>query len=236
MRLDKFLADLQIGTRSQVKEFIKKGLVTVNGETITKSDFKINELADRITCKGTVLTYQKFRYFLLHKPAGVITATKDNHEQTVMDLLPKELSKEFFPVGRLDKDTEGFLLITNDGELSHRLLSPKKHVAKTYYVECQGSLTEAKLRQLEQGVDIGDDKLTLPAAVEVIYRKEESYVIHLTITEGRFHQVKRMIHAIDGEVTYLKRLSMGGLSLEESLTKGSYRELSLEEVELLKEK
>lgn len=236
MRLDKFLADLQIGTRSQVKEFIKKGLVTVNSETITKADFKINELADYITCKGIVLTYQKYRYFLLHKPAGVVTATKDNHEQTVMDLLPKELSKDFFPVGRLDKDTEGFLLITNDGELSHRLLSPKKHVSKTYYVECHGSLTEAKLRQLEQGVDIGDDKPTLPAAVEVIHHNEDSYVIHLTITEGRFHQVKRMIHAIDGEVTYLKRLSMGGLSLEESLAKGSYRELSLEEVEILKEK
>lgn len=236
MRLDKFLADLQIGTRSQVKEFIKKGLVTVNSETITKADFKINELADYITCKGIVLTYQKYRYFLLHKPAGVVTATKDNHEQTVMDLLPKELSKDFFPVGRLDKDTEGFLLITNDGELSHRLLSPKKHVSKTYYVECHGSLTEAKLRQLEQGVDIGDDKPTLPAAVEVIHHNEDSYVIHLTITEGRFHQVKRMIHAVDGEVTYLKRLSMGGLSLEESLAKGSYRELSLEEVEILKEK
>ncbi len=235
MRLDKFLADLQLGTRSQVKDFIKKGLVTVNGETITKADYKVNETTDSVTCKGTALSYQKYRYFLLHKPAGVITATKDNHDKTVMDLLPKELSADFFPVGRLDKDTEGFLLITNDGELSHRLLSPKKHVAKTYYVECGGVLTDEGIQQLEQGVDIGDDKPTLPAIVEVIHKKEDSYIIHLTITEGRFHQVKRMIGAIDGEVTYLKRLSMGGLSLDTSLEKGSFRELSLEEVEILKE-
>lgn len=234
MRLDKFLADLQIGTRSQVKEFIKKGFVTVNGEMIKKSDFKVNESVDSVTCKGVLLSYQKYRYFLLHKPAGVITATKDNHDKTVMELLPKELSSDFFPVGRLDKDTEGFLLITNDGELSHRLLSPKKHVAKTYYVECNGILNEEKVRQLEQGIDIGDDKLTLPAVVEVLQTKEDSYRIHLTITEGRFHQVKRMIQAVGGEVTYLKRLSMGGLKLDETLEKGSYRELSLEEIEILK--
>lgn len=234
MRLDKFLADLRLGTRSQVKDFIKKGQVSVNGETITKADYKVDETADSITCKGITLFYQKYRYFLLHKPAGVITATKDHHDKTVMDLLPKELSADFSPVGRLDKDTEGFLLITNDGELSHRLLSPKKHVAKTYYVECTGTLTDEKVHQLEQGIDIGDDKPTLPATVDVIQTKENSYVIHLTITEGRFHQVKRMIQAIDGKVTYLKRLSMGGLSLDDALTKGNYRELSLEEVKILK--
>lgn len=234
MRLDKFLADMQLGTRSQVKEFIKKGQVTVNGATITKADYKINEVEDSVICKGMTLSYQKYRYFLLHKPAGVITATKDHHDKTVMDLLPKELSTDFFPVGRLDKDTEGFLLITNDGELSHRLLSPKKHVAKTYYVECTGTLTAEKVQQLEKGLDIGDDKPTLPATVEVIQTKENTYILHLTITEGRFHQVKRMIQAINGEVTYLKRLSMGGLSLDEALTKGSYRELSLEEIEILK--
>ena len=171
---------------------------------------------------------------MLHKPSGVITATRDNHDKTVMDLLPKELAADFFPVGRLDKDTEGFLLITNDGELSHRLLSPKKHVAKTYYVECNGILTSEKILQLEQGLDIGDDKPTLPAVVEVIQELDSSYIIRLTITEGRFHQVKRMIQAIDGEVTYLKRLSMGGLTLDETLEKGIYRELTPEEVEILK--
>lgn len=234
MRLDKFLADMQIGTRSQVKEFVKKGLVTVNGETITKADYKIDENSDCITCKGSMLSYQKYRYFLLHKPAGVITATKDNHDKTVMELLPKELAADFFPVGRLDKDTEGLLLITNDGELSHRLLSPKKHVAKTYYVECSGLLTPEKVQQLEQGLDIGDEKPTLPAEVEVIQELESTYVIKLTITEGRFHQVKRMIQAIDGEVTYLKRLAMGGLTLDKALEKGSYRELTPEEVDMLK--
>lgn len=236
MRLDKFLADMQIGTRSQVKEFVKKGLVTVNGETITKADYKIDENSDCITCKGSMLSYQKYRYFLLHKPAGVITATKDNHDKTVMELLPKELAADFFPVGRLDKDTEGLLLITNDGELSHRLLSPKKHVAKTYYVECSGILTPEKVQQLEQGLDIGDEKPTLPAEVEVIQELESTYVIKLTITEGRFHQVKRMIQAIDGEVTYLKRLAMGGLTLDKALEKGSYRELTPEEVDMLKRK
>lgn len=234
MRLDKFLADLQIGTRSQVKEFVKKGLVTVNGETITTADFKVNEKSDCITCKGVTLFYQKYRYFLLHKPSGVITATKDNRDKTVMDLLPKELAADYFPVGRLDKDTEGFLLITNDGELSHRLLSPKKHVAKTYYVECNGALTSEKVLQLEQGLDIGDDKPTLPAVVEVIQKLESSYILRLTITEGRFHQVKRMIQAIGGEVIYLKRLSMGGLTLDETLSKGNYRELTPEEVDILK--
>lgn len=234
MRLDKFLADLQIGTRSQVKDFIKKGLVTVNGETITKADIKINENSDLVTCKGKELTYQKYRYFMLHKPSGVITATKDNHDKTVMDLLPKELAGDLFPVGRLDKDTEGFLLITNDGELSHRLLSPKKHVAKTYYVECHGQLTPDKVLMLEQGLDIGDEKPTLPAKVDILRIEENDYVIELTITEGRFHQVKRMIQAIEGEVTYLKRLSMGGLSLDNALEKGKYRELTIEEVEILK--
>lgn len=202
---------------------------------MTKSDTKINEEADIITCKGQTLSYQKYRYFLLHKPAGVLTATKDSHDKTVMELLPKELSSDFFPVGRLDKDTEGFLLITNDGELSHRLLSPKRHVAKTYYAQCSGILTKEGMEQLEQGVDIGDDKMTLPAVVEVISCTEASYTIHLTITEGRFHQVKRMIHAIGGEVTYLKRLSMGGLTLDETLEKGSWRELTDKEIAVLKE-
>lgn len=234
MRLDKFLADLQLGTRSQVKEFIKKGLVAVNGETVTKADFKINEKHDCVTCKGNPLTYQKYRYFLLHKPSGVITATKDTHDKTVMDLLPKEFAGDFFPVGRLDKDTEGFLLITNDGELSHRLLSPKKHVEKTYYVECTGTVTPDRVLRLEQGLDIGDDKPTLPARAELLKTERDSYAMKLTITEGRFHQVKRMIQAIGGEVVYLKRVSFGGLTLDESLQKGDYRELTAEEIDILK--
>lgn len=234
MRLDKFLADMQLGTRSQVKEYIKKGLITVNDNQIKKADTKINEYTDKICFHGKQLIYQEYSYYMLYKPAGVVTATKDNHEQTVMDLLPKTLGKNMFPVGRLDKDTEGLLLITNDGELAHNLLSPKKHVAKKYYVECIGNLTQSKIERLQQGVDIGDEELTLPAKVEEIKSTENIFNINLSITEGRFHQVKRMIKAIDAEVTYLKRISMGSLVLDETIGKGGYRELTKEECLYLK--
>lgn len=230
MRLDKFLCDLQLGTRSHVKEMIKKGSITVNDTIIKKPDYKINESSDTITYMGKVLTYQSLYYYMLHKPAGVVTATRDNHDPTVMDLLSDALGKDLFPVGRLDKDTEGLLLITNDGELAHNLLSPKKHVAKTYYVECNGMINTDKIRLLEQGVDIGDTELTLPAKVELMSQSDDSYTIHLTIMEGRFHQVKRMITAIGGTVTYLKRLSMGSLVLDENLSKGNYRPLTEKEI------
>jgi 16S rRNA pseudouridine516 synthase len=159
-----------------------------------------------------------------------VTATKDNHDKTVMDLLSDVSGKDLFPVGRLDKDTEGLLLITNDGELSHRLLSPKKHVAKTYYVECGGQITDEDIEKLEKGVDIGDDKPTLPAKVELLTQNDGSYTMKLTITEGRFHQVKRMVQAVRGEVDYLKRLSMGTLLLDENLQKGQYRSLTEQEI------
>lgn len=230
MRLDKFLADLQAGTRSQVKEYIRKGLVTVNGVPVKKADSKIDETTDIVCCQGKQLTYQKFQYYMLHKPAGVVTATKDNHDKTVMDLLSDAAGKNLSPVGRLDKDTEGLLLITNDGELSHNLLSPKKHVAKTYYVECEGSFSEEKRLLLQEGVSIGDGELTKPAIVKLLTQDSTNYTLELTITEGRFHQVKRMIHAVGGNVTYLKRLSMGSLVLDDSLEKGCYRELTPDEV------
>lgn len=234
MRLDKYLTELQVGTRSQVKEYVKKGLVSVNGQIVKKSDIKIDETMDEICYQGKPLRYQKFRYYMLHKPAGVVTATRDNIDRTVIDLLPRDLIKDIFPVGRLDKDTEGLLLLTNDGELSHNLLSPKKHVAKTYYVECSGQLDDDKISRLCNGVDIGDDDLTLPAQVEVITIEKDSYVIKLTITEGRFHQVKRMVQAVGGQVTYLKRLTMGTLVLDETLEKGCFRELTEDEITKLK--
>lgn len=234
MRLDKFLADMQIGTRSQVKEFIKKGLITVNDTVVRKADIKIDENNDEITYNGKVISYQKYKYYMLNKPAGVISATKDNLDKTVLDLLDKDCGKDLFPVGRLDKDTEGFLLITNDGELSHNLLSPKKHIDKKYYVECSGKFDADKQKALESGIDIGDDKPTLPAKVELLFSDDDSYKINLTITEGRFHQVKRMIEAIGGQVTYLKRLSMGRVELDNSLEKGKYRELTEDEVIALK--
>ncbi len=236
VRLDKFLADMQIGTRSQVKDYIKKGNITINGDVIKKPEFKVDEKNDLVEYMGKSIFYNKYKYYMLHKPAGVVTATKDNTDKTVMDLISSNAGKDLFPVGRLDKDTEGLLLITNDGELSHNLLSPKKHIPKTYYVECNGNISTEKLQLLEKGVDIGDEKITMPAKVRLLTNETNSYKLELTITEGRFHQVKRMIKAIDGEVTYLKRISMGALLLDEHLEKGSYRELTKEEIEAFQQK
>lgn len=235
MRLDKLIAQMQIGTRSQVKDYIRNGKFTVNDQVIKKPEYKVNELEDRICFMGQALCFQKFVYYMLHKPSGVVTATKDSRDKTVMDFMQDAAGKDLFPVGRLDKDTEGLLLITNDGALSHRLLSPKKHVEKTYYAECEGILTAEDISKLEQGVDIGDEKPTLPAQVRIIKHSDTSYSLELSITEGRFHQVKRMIGAVGGKVTYLKRISFGGLLLDESLEKGAWRALRQEEIALLTE-
>jgi 16S rRNA pseudouridine516 synthase len=236
MRLDKFLCDMQLGTRSQVKDIIKKGNITVNGEIVKTADFKINENADDILYMGKSVKYQRYFYYMLHKPAGVVTATYDKNDKTVMDLLVGADGKDLSPVGRLDKDTEGLLLITNDGELNHNLLSPKKHVAKTYYVECDGAIDEGKVEILEKGVDIGDSKPTLPAKVVILESADNCYKMELTITEGRFHQVKRMVAAVGGEVTYLKRISFGTLTLDENLEKGKYRTLTPQEIDDLKQR
>lgn len=230
IRLDKFLCEMEIGTRSQVKDMIKKGMVSIDGEVTKKADYKFDETAAKVCVNGKELSYQKFYYYMLNKPQGVVSATADNHDKTVLDLLKDAPGKDMFPVGRLDKDTEGLLLITNDGELSHNLLSPKKHVDKTYLVETREIVTEDMVLKLEQGVDIGEEKLTLPAKVE---RKEDKK-IELTITEGKFHQVKRMLKAVDNEVVYLKRLSMGSLKLDKALELGKYRSLTEKELEDLK--
>ena len=230
VRLDKFLCDMELGTRSEVKIFLKKGFVTVDGVTQKTPDFKIDPDTHEIAFQGKVLTYQEFYYYMLHKPAGVITAKEDKVQKTVMSLLGKDARKDLFPVGRLDKDTEGLLLITNDGELSHALLSPRKHVPKTYFVEVPEKLDLGQIEALEQGVDIGDDKKTLRAMVEIL---DDTY-IHLTICEGRYHQVKRMLQAVGSEVLYLKRISFGTLTLDDSLEKGSYRALTEEEITALR--
>ena len=236
MRLDKFLTEVQIGSRSQVKDYIKKGRISVNQVTVLKPEAQIKENSDTVTFDGKELQYSQFHYYMLHKPAGVVTATQDNCDKTVMDFLVDAPGKDMFPVGRLDKDTEGLLLITNDGELAHNLLSPKKHVEKTYYVVCTGTLQEDTLSRLENGVDIGEDTVTLPAKAVLCEQAEGSYTILLTITEGKFHQVKRMIHAVGGEVTYLKRISFGPLVLDETLEKGRFRALTKEEQEALLQK
>lgn len=230
MRLDKFLVMMAVGSRSQVKDLVKKGLITVNGIVCKTSDYKINEEFDTIQYKGHTLTYQPYQYYMLHKPKGVVTATQDDQDKTVMDLLdPDVRKKDLFPVGRLDKDTEGLLLITNNGPLAHRLLSPKHHVDKTYLVHLSHAIDKEGIQQLEEGIDIGDEKPTLPAKVEKI----NDTIIHLTIREGRFHQIKRMVKGIGNEVIYLKRLSFGSLTLDKTLETGKYRPLTRTEIEEL---
>lgn len=230
MRLDKFLCDTAGLTRTEAKNAVKKGQIAVNGHVQKAADFKVKENTDTVTFQGKPLSYAAFHYYMLHKPAGVITATEDKKESTVMDILREEKVKNLFPVGRLDKDTEGLLLITDDGELAHNLLSPKKHVDKEYLVKVRDSISEEDCRKLSEGVDIGDEKPTAPAKVERVAEKE----ILLTIREGRFHQVKRMLQAVGNEVLYLKRLSMGSLRLPEDLEKGAYRPLSEEEIYKIK--
>ncbi len=229
MRLDKFLREQNLGTRSQLKKDIQAGLVSVNGITALSPQQQIAEETDQVSYKGQLCVYEKYIYYLLHKPAGVVSAVRDAHDQTVMDLLGDVRKNDLFPVGRLDKDTEGLLLITNDGKLSHELLSPTKHVEKEYECCLADVFDERQKVLLEQGVDIGDKKPTAPAHVRRLTERK----IALTITEGRFHQVKRMLHAVGNEVTYLKRIRMGPLILDETLPRGSWRRLTKEEVECL---
>lgn len=229
MRLDKFLCDMKIGTRSQVKDYIRTGQVTVNGFLVKQPDTKVDEKQDKIVFCGTLCVYQQYAYYMLNKPAGVVSATYDPLSKTVIDLLTGVKETDLFPVGRLDKDTEGLLLICNDGELAHKLLSPKKHVDKVYLVGIRQPLKKEEIIQLEQGVDIGEEKVTLPAKVKRIEDKK----ILLTIQEGKFHQVKRMLQAVGNEVVSLKRISFGPIQLDEQLPAGSYRPLTAQELSLL---
>lgn len=234
MRLDKFLAEVGIGSRKEVKVLIKKGQIKVNEEVIKSDKFQVKEFDDQITYLDEPLVYQKDFYYVLNKPAGVISATQDNYEQTVMDLLSDEDYREdLFPVGRLDKDTEGLLILTNDGKLAHRLLSPKKHVEKEYFAKVKGVMTEEDIDSFARGLVIDKGEQTLPAQlfIDSVDHEEETSTIRLILHEGKFHQVKRMVQAVGKEVTYLKRLRMGGFLLPESLDNGEYRELT--ETELL---
>ncbi|MDE7252549.1 MAG: pseudouridine synthase [Acetatifactor sp.] len=231
MRLDKFLSQLNMGTRSEVKQLIRKGQVTVNGIPATSPEQKIDEQADTVVCQGKMFRYQKYVYYMMNKPQGVISATMDPSDQTVLDLLRPYLpeqdgKRELVPAGRLDKDTEGLLLLTDDGSLIHELLSPKKHVDKTYLVETAKPLSAEALCRLEEGVDIGEARQTLPAKAKLISER----CLQLTIHEGKFHQVKRMLRAVGNEVTALKRISFGTLQLDETLAPGECRPLT--EVEL----
>lgn len=234
MRLDKFLCETGFGTRSQVKSLLKKGLVKVNGETVKRPEQKVDERRDTVLCEGKEAVYRPFVYLMLHKPAGVVSATEDSREKTVLDLLEEKDRRDVFPVGRLDKDTEGLLLLTNDGELAHRLLSPKKHVDKVYAAKVEGRVTEEHAARFKEGLDIGEKELTLPAELEILESGAVSRVL-VTLREGKFHQVKRMFEATGCKVIYLKRLRMGTLKLDRELPRGAYRRLTEDEIRSLKE-
>lgn len=233
VRLDKFLADMGIGTRSDVKLHVKKGKVTVNGVLEKSSDRKLDVSKDKVAFEGRELTYEIMEYYMLHKPAGVVSATADNLHTTVLDLIQEGKKKELFPVGRLDKDTEGLLLITNDGELAHQLLSPKKHVSKLYYAKVEGRVTDEDVAAFKTGMMLEEDFTTLPAKLNII-KADDISEVEITIYEGKFHQIKRMFEVIGKDVIYLKRLQMGGLVLDSSLKKGEYRKLTEEELKKLK--
>ena len=235
IRLDKYLADMGCGTRQEVKKFIRSGQVSVDGIVVKKQETKVEQTVQEVFLNGEKVGYESFEYYMLNKPAGVISATEDQGCQTVVDLIKDKKRKDLFPVGRLDKDTEGLLLITNDGALAHRLLSPKKHVDKCYFARICGKVTEEDVRSFEKGVNIGSQEqpeITMPGKLEIITSDDISK-IRLTIQEGKFHQVKRMFQAVGKEVIYLKRLRMGTLILDENLGIGEYRPLTKEELEKL---
>lgn len=233
MRLDKFLCSCLAVTRSEAKKIIKKG-VLVNRTLVKDPNIKINEEFDKIIVNDKELTYSKYVYFMLNKPQGVITATKDNKDKTVLDLLSVEDKiKDPFPVGRLDKDTEGLLLITNDGDLAHNLLSPKKDIWKKYYVEVDGFLTADIVGQFARGITLQDGYICKKAILELQECSEILSSAFINITEGKFHQIKRMMNAVALNVTYLKRVSMGDLVLDSNLILGEYRHLTDEEIKNL---
>lgn len=236
-RLDKFLVEMSVASRSTIKDMAKKGRITVNGQIVKASDTKLDESADVVAVDGQVIVFSSTEYFMLNKPAGVITATLDKKAKTVLDLLDERTRNDLFPVGRLDKDTEGLLLITNDGDLAHRLLAPKKHVDKVYYADIRGLVTDEHVRQFASGLTLSDGTAVMPGELVVldVDSTAKTSRIRLTIHEGKFHQVKRMFEAVGTEVTYLKRLSMGPLSLDENLLPGEYRRLTDEEINMLKE-
>ncbi|MFK4301251.1 MULTISPECIES: pseudouridine synthase [unclassified Paenibacillus] len=237
-RLDKVLTHMGYGSRSDIKRQVKQGMITVNGRTTKDSGWQVHPYNDQIEVNGERVVFREYIYIMLHKPPGVISATEDTREQTVLDLLSaEERHFEPFPVGRLDKDTEGLLLLTNDGKLAHELLSPRRHVPKTYEATVSGHVTEEDVRQFAAGVELDDGYVTLPAQLTILRHEKAqetdeeviSY-ISLVIHEGKFHQVKRMFEAVGKKVTYLKRTAMGPLTLDDQLSLGSYRELTNEEL------
>lgn len=232
-RLDKILSNMGYGTRKEVKALVKSGDVLVNGNPVKDSSVHVDTAKDEIEVDGKKLKYRKYIYLMLNKPQGVVSATEDNYDETVIDLLDEEyVIFNPAPVGRLDKDTEGLLLLTNDGDLNHRLLAPKKHVPKRYYARINGIVTERDVEAFAEGVVLDDGYKTMPAELKII-KSDSISEIEVILHEGKFHQVKRMFESVDKKVIYLKRTEMGPLKLDETLELGDYRELTEEEFNAL---
>ena len=238
MRLDRFLAEMGYGTRTQVKDMVKKGRVRVNAEAVKDADRKVNPESDIVEVDRSQVAFARMEYYMLNKPRGVVSATEDRKYPTVVGLIREALRKDLFPVGRLDIDTEGLLLITNDGELAHNLLSPKKHVDKVYLAHVSGGLPEDAVKRFEEGIKLEDGTMTLPAELKIpkgAGPAETAQEVLVTIREGKFHQIKRMFEALGCRVEYLKRISMGPLILDPNLEPGEYRPLTLQEEASIKD-
>ena len=241
IRLDKYLADMGKGTRTELKEMIRKGRIKVNGEVVKKPETKIRKGEDTILLDNVPVEYVELEYYLLNKPQGVISATEDRRRETVVDLIDEKQRKDLFPVGRLDIDTEGLLLITNDGALAHRLLAPGHHGDKVYEARCKGLVPDDAVQKVRDGMELSDGLSCMPAELEILERKagdpetgtEAESLVSLTLHEGKFHQVKRMMEEVGCPVVHLKRLSMGPLKLDATLKPGEYRKLTDKERELL---
>lgn len=229
IRLDKYLADMSIGTRAKAKQLVRAGRIKVNDNMIKDASVKVDTEDDRVSFDDTPVLYLHYEYYMLNKPAGVITAVSDEKEKTVLELIDSA-RKDLFPVGRLDRDTVGLLLITNNGELSHNMLSPRKHVDKTYYVELDDVLSEEMCSRITEGVVFEKNRISLPARLEILENIPGSARVNLTIHEGRFHQVKKMFEAVGRQVIFLKRIEFGPLKLDQNLKYGEYRKLSEEEL------
>ena len=233
LRIDKILSNLGYGSRAELKVYCKKGMVKVNDKVISNPGTQVDTDVDKIEFNNEVVNYREFVYIMMNKPDGYLSATFDKRDPIVLDLIDSSyLAFEPFPVGRLDKDTEGLLVLTNDGQLAHRVLSPKKHVPKTYYAKIEGRVTEEDIKAFEAGVTLDDGYETMPAQLKIIESGEQSE-IELTIHEWKFHQVKRMIHYLGSDVTYLKRVQIGNLKLPDDLPIGKYIELTQNDLKLL---
>lgn len=234
-RLDKVISNLGYGSRKEIKQLARKGLIEVDGEIIKDSGYSVDPEKSIIKVNGEEIFYRKYIYLMMNKPAGVVSATFDNRDETVIDMLEIDHQAfEPFPVGRLDKDTVGLLFLTNDGELNHRLISPKWHVDKVYYAKIDKAVGENDIKAFKAGIKLDDGYLCKEGKLEIINSSEEGSEVLVTIQEGKFHQVKRMFQALGKEVIYLKRIKFGGISLDEDLEEGEYRELTEKELELLK--